>query len=437
MSWQIRRNINLANLNAPDRNKKNVWDMPTTQTQKEKENNGAYREDVYMLYTSKIGDNEKYGISELLKGIKDAKIPPKDILGIQSRSTGIEVMVATENTYEGMLEHGIKIGEDVIEFSPKRKRSQVVKVYGLSMDVYDSTLKKALSAYGNITEGKKHQLRLNGKVDEEFGHVSNGDRVMYMTIDRNIPRRLLIANDWVTIWYVGQQKTCGKCGEEHKTEECTRMKCYKCNKTGHVAAKCNEPKRCYECGETGHEKAQCPETKKEEEDEEERPDEMDELDDINSPEYSPIKKNSDEECWPEKKIKEVIQKEKATDLFTQEELRQILEKITAEAGKGIKDESRRLTEKMELKKATETFVHHMRELNEITLNKSLNSEDKTKLKIEKHRWIYGTLIKMRNENIAGMYRGKMIIVEEKEKEARKRNAEEASPLGQNRKNLRC
>ena len=435
MAWQARKNLQFTNLNAPDRNRKNVWNM--TAAQKEKENNGAYREDVYMLYTNKIGGKEKYGISDLLKGIKDAKIPPKDILGIQNRSSGIEVMVATENTYERMLEDGIKIGEDTIEFSPKRKRSQVVKVFGLSMDVYDNTLKNALSPYGNITEGKKHQLRLNGKIDEEFGHVSNGDRVVYMTIEKNIPRRLFIANDWVTIWHVGQQKTCGKCGEEHKTEECTRIKCYKCHKSGHVAANCNEAKLCYACGEPGHEKAQCREAERDEEDEEERPDEMDELDDIVSPEYSPIKKDSEEESWTEEKIRETIKTEKATDLFTQEELKKILNKISAEAGEGIKDESRRLTEKMEIKKATETFVHHMRELNEITLNKSLNLEDKMKLKVEKHRWIYGTLNQMRKENIAGMYRSKMIRVEEKEKEVRKRNAEAFSPEVQSKKNPRC
>ena len=197
-----------------------------------------------------------------------------------------------------------------------------------------------------------------------------------------------------------------------------------------MSSKCTQEKLCYNCGEPGHEKAQCQAANHEEKEVYE----VDELDEINSPEYSPIKTSNEEECWSDEKIADTIKSENVKDLFTRDELAQIMNKISS--GAGIKDESRRLTEAMEPRKATDTFIHHMRELNEITINKSLNPEDRKKLKIEKHRWIYGSLIIMKKENIAGIYRRKMIRFEEKEKETRKRNSEAFSPQDQNKKNAK-
>ena len=186
--------MQFTNLNVATRTLKSTWNVASTSIQKEKDSSNeseyeTYRKDVYMLYTSKMGNHTKHRMSDLLKGIKNVGIAPKDILGIQTRSSGLEIMCKTEAAYDKLLEEGVEIGEELIDFKPKRKRRQAVKVFGLSMDVFDAHLEEALSTYGKIVDGKQHQLSRKNE-EEEWKHVSNGDRIVYMIIEKNIPRRL-------------------------------------------------------------------------------------------------------------------------------------------------------------------------------------------------------------------------------------------------------
>ena len=64
------------------------------------------------------------------------------------------------------------------------------------------------------------------------------------------------------------------------------------------------------------------------------------MDEINSPEYSPIKESNEDEYWSDEKIKEKIETENAKDLFSKDELTQIMKKINAETGAGVKSETR-------------------------------------------------------------------------------------------------
>ena len=127
--------MQFTNLNVATRTLKSTWNVASTSIQKEKDSSNeseyeyeTYRKDVYMLYTSKMGNHTKHRMSDLLKGIKNVGIAPKDILGIQTRSSGLEIMCKTEAAYDKLLEEGVEIGEELIDFKPKRKRRQAVKV---------------------------------------------------------------------------------------------------------------------------------------------------------------------------------------------------------------------------------------------------------------------------------------------------------------------
>ena len=397
--------------------------------------NTLYREDVFMLFTKSINTNSGHKLEELLAGLKKAGISPKEISGIQRKYNGTEIMCLSEKSYETLLEEEITVGQDKVVFQAKRKRTQAVRIFGLGMDVFDSVLEEKLSEYGQIKNGKQHQLKFKSDIDEEWKHVTNGDRIVYMLIEKSIPRRLMIANEWVQTWYVGQPKSCGHCGGDHKPEECPKVICYNCEEMGHLSAQCTKEKICTAC-KKGHGKHQC--GKKSEITDGEGDNEDSELEEINSPEYSPIKESSKkEETWNEEEVIDKAQ-DKENNLYTRRHTREILEKLEREISDDVKQESSRLTEGMEAWKATEIFTHHMKELSEIRRNKSLNAEDKRKLNLEKHRWIYGTLMIMRNENIAGIHEDKLIRFKTKEEATtyKKRHADAMSPKDKSIKHQR-
>ena len=128
-----------------------TWNLGSTSKKKEDNtiiyNNETYREDVYMAFSNKLGSNSTYKTEEILQGIEKAGIQPREIVGLQRRPNGVEIMSNNERSYEILLDQGIKIGEnqEVIQFRAKRKRSQAVKVFGLGMDIYDAVLEEALS----------------------------------------------------------------------------------------------------------------------------------------------------------------------------------------------------------------------------------------------------------------------------------------------------
>ena len=83
---------------------------------------------------------------------------------------------------------------------------------------------------------------------------------------------------------------------------------------------------------------------------------------------------------------------------------------------------------MDARKAAEIFNHHIKELVEIKNSKSLSAVDKKKLNKENNRWLYGTLLVMKKQDIAGIHQDKLIRFAPKETSMRKRNAEVRSPI---------
>ena len=112
---------------------------------------------------------------------------------------------------------------------------------------------------------------------------------------------------------------------------------------------------------------------------------------------------------------------------------EIMKKLEKEIPRETKEESRRLTQSMSPRKATTMFISRKKELEEVKKNKTLKPEDRKKVMEDNHRWLYGTLAIMREDNIAGYHDDTLIKFRTNNKAERKRNLDEISPQNSNRK----
>ena len=372
--------------------------------------NETYREDIFMAFSSKLGTTVETTTEEILSAIKNAKIDPKSIGGLQRKTNGIEILCHSEKTYETLLEEGIKIEgfQDNVVFKPKRKRNQAVKIFGLGMDVFDAVLEEALCKFGKIKDGRQHQLKLKEEgLKNEWGHVSNGDRVVYMTIEQQIPRRLMVANEWVTVWYVGQPKSCRHCNESHKSEDCVNLTCYNCNGRGHMARDCKE--------------------KKQTENVDTYEDISEDSDDEKSPPYTPNKEIKVKEAeWSEDMIDEKIEQDGNSTIHKKEEIDAMLVDLEKQLSKERKKEGEGLIKVIEPIKAVDIYIQHKKDTEEIRKSKNMKLEEKEQMCKEHLMYMYVALKIMKKENIAGRY-GDTIVRFSKNK--RKNRTEESPSTG--------
>ena len=76
---------------------------------------------------------------------------------------------------------------------------------------------------------------------------------------RNIPFTVRIAREFVRIWYPGQPKACRHCGDlGHLMKDCTSVRCFNCEASGHRASKCERSILCSICLSDDHRERHCP-----------------------------------------------------------------------------------------------------------------------------------------------------------------------------------
>ena len=80
-----------------------------------------------------------------------------------------------------------------------------------------------------------------------------------MRVKKSIPTVLRIGDRDACVSYVGQTRTCARCGAPgHMSKDCNFVKCFKCLSLGHNASVCPNKVVCTVCGDEEHNFKVCP-----------------------------------------------------------------------------------------------------------------------------------------------------------------------------------
>jgi hypothetical protein len=95
-----------------------------------------------------------------------------------------------------------------------------VRIANLPPEVPNSTVRDTLAQYGEVREITEHQLTKAYRY-----HVSNGIRIVGMSLRKHLPSHMNIVNNRVLVSYEGIPATCYGCGETgHQYHECPERK---------------------------------------------------------------------------------------------------------------------------------------------------------------------------------------------------------------------
>eukprot|EP00057_Strongylocentrotus_purpuratus_P028332 XP_011682806.1 PREDICTED: uncharacterized protein LOC105446982 [Strongylocentrotus purpuratus] len=138
-----------------------------------------------------------------------------------------------------------------VTFTTEMARKQFLPVLQ-AHEVDDNKVRFVLNRYGKVLAGRRLEYR-------EYPGVFNGVRQYRVELNKDVPSSLSFGGRDCWVRYDGQPRTCLRCGfGGHLAKECKVVRCFKCQKEGHVAAGCKEQPTCTICGESGHSFKVCP-----------------------------------------------------------------------------------------------------------------------------------------------------------------------------------
>jgi len=126
-------------------------------------------------------------------------------------------------------EAAAKLAQEGIDYEQVHKplrllgqRSIHVSVF-VSVEYPDADLLNLLATYGQLKSKSVRHLRFS---EQGFTHIENGVRVVEFTrIERDIPKRLVIAGLEIGFKYSGQPVTCHRChSTEHVVKNCPKRR---------------------------------------------------------------------------------------------------------------------------------------------------------------------------------------------------------------------
>ena len=176
---------------------------------------------------------QKIGAAEMLpKLLESLKI--EDLRCVQFLRNGrVRVSFLEKETRDRFLSEGMRFEDQEIPVTKDGQKVTVVYIRDLPYEVASDDVIDFFSSYGEVLTAER-------SVAAKFPSLCNGNRILKMILNQDLPYFLSVCGCQCRVWYRGQPIQCFVCREVgHRAQSCPLSgRCRCCHQVGHMARDC-------------------------------------------------------------------------------------------------------------------------------------------------------------------------------------------------------
>jgi len=176
---------------------------------------------------------QKIGAAEMLpKLLESLKI--EDLRCVQFLRNGrVRVSFLEKETRDRFLSEGMRFEDQEIPVTRDGQKVTVVYIRDLPYEVASDDVIDFFSSYGEVLTAER-------SVAAKFPSLCNGNRILKMILNQDLPYFLSVCGCQCRLWYRGQPIQCFVCREVgHRAQSCPLSgRCRCCHQVGHMARDC-------------------------------------------------------------------------------------------------------------------------------------------------------------------------------------------------------
>ena len=163
-------------------------------------------------------------------------IDPHKLSGVQFLRGGRVRLTFKESSFcEDLLQCGLTLGETAIRLQRADPRIRLVHLKDLPLEISDEIVSSAFSSFGVV-------LSIRHSTFADYPSLKNGNRVLEMLLESDIPSSVPVDQFKCRVWYAQQPPHCIVCREPgHWASACPLSGlCRRCRQPGHMARECRQ-----------------------------------------------------------------------------------------------------------------------------------------------------------------------------------------------------
>ena len=176
---------------------------------------------------------QKIGAADMLPKLLEI-LQIEDLRCVQFLRNGrVRVSFYEKEIRDRYLSEGIRFGDQDILVTRDGQNVTVVYIRDLPYEIPSDDVVDFFSSYGEV-------LTVERSVAAKFANLCNGNRILKMILNEDLPYFLSVCGCQCRVWYRGQPIQCFVCRElGHRAQSCPLSgRCRYCHQVGHMARDC-------------------------------------------------------------------------------------------------------------------------------------------------------------------------------------------------------
>ena len=170
-------------------------------------------------------------LPQLLESLDDEKLAAVQFL----RGGLVRLTFMDSESCKELLQRGLTFGDTRIRLSRADAKIRSIHLRDLPTEVPGAEVIKFFSSFGEV-------ISVTRSTFDGFPHLYNGNRVVKIALDREVPYFVRICEFPCRAWYAGQPLQCSVCRKsDHRASDCPLSGlCRRCRQPGHMARECRQ-----------------------------------------------------------------------------------------------------------------------------------------------------------------------------------------------------